>query len=206
MNNLDIEKLKSYINDLEEQITPLTKKGNSKQPEQAGAFTEATNCAYRPVETPIPHPEVIEQPKQAKSKKQYSVTDKKLMALELAREKKNQNHEKRVKEKKLESAKLLLAEEISKPKEPLKPKPTKKVIEVESDSEPEIIYVKKPKKNKKIIVEESSDSESEASDHEPKKSKQFGKSHKNRKSVIKVHSNPAPQPKANPIPYNNYFC
>ena len=26
MENLDIEKLKSYINDLEEQITPLTKK------------------------------------------------------------------------------------------------------------------------------------------------------------------------------------
>ena len=88
MNNLDIEKLKSYINDLEEQITPLTKKAKSK--------------SYEPVEVPELDP--IEQPIPTKSKKQYSVTDKKLMALELAREKKNQNHEKRVKEKKLESA------------------------------------------------------------------------------------------------------
>ena len=64
-NNIDIEKLKSYINDLEEKITPLTK---SKKPDAK------------------PDQEVIREVKRT-----YAVTDKKKEQLEKARAKRKEN-------------------------------------------------------------------------------------------------------------------
>ena len=199
MENLDIEKLKSYINDLEEQITPLTKKSTTRQ--------KLPNP-----ETPqevIQEAEPEEKPK--KPKKPYTVSDKKMMALEMAREKKNANHALRVKQRKLESAKLLLENELVQPKKTVRPIKQKIVQEEsESEDEPQVIYIKKPKKKvkKPIIIQQddSSSSGSEESDPLPVKSKSFGKSHKNKKSVVKIHKQEEPQSISQPRPFVNYFC
>ena len=212
-NNIDIEKLKSYINDLEETITPLQKsKSKSK------------------IETGEPE----EKPKITRT-----VTDKKKEQLEKAREIRKANVAMRQKSKKLENAKLLLENEISKPapapvsnSKPVKSKPQSESEQSDNEtssvesSEPEIVIVKKSKKKKeqkpvkvvkkkkpakKIVIEESStESESEKSESdtesspEPIKKKDFGKSHKNkRSSVIKVHDHPGPRNSSQPI---NYFC
>jgi hypothetical protein len=208
-NNIDIEKLKSYINDLEETITPLQKSKSKGKTEGV---------------------EEVEKPKITRT-----VTDRKKEQLEKAREIRKANVAMRQKSKKLENAKLLLENEISKPvpapvsnNKPVKSKPQSESeqSDVESSSaessEPEIVIVKKSKKKKaekvvkkkkpakKIIIEESStESESEESDTESspepiQKKKDFGKSHKNkRSSVIKVHDHPAPRNSSQPI---NYFC
>jgi hypothetical protein len=211
-NNIDIEKLKSYINDLEETITPLQKSKSKGKTEGV---------------------EEVEKPKITRT-----VTDRKKEQLEKAREIRKANVAMRQKSKKLENAKLLLENEISKPptptpapvsnSKPVKSKPQSEsehsVEESSSDesSEPEIVIVKKSKKKKpvkivqkkkppkKIVIEESStESESEESDIESspepiQKKKDFGKSHKNkRSSVIKVHDHPGPRNSSQPI---NYFC
>jgi len=220
-NNIDIEKLKSYINDLEETITPLQK---SKSKSKTG----------------------IDEPEE-KPKITRTLTDRKKEQLQKAREVRQSNVEIRKKTKKLENAKLLLENEISKPAAPAPipaeakgplhlPKPTKPKPQSESEqsdvetssdesSEPEIVIVKKSKKKKdkkpekvvkkkkpakKIVIEESStESESEESDTESspepiQKKKDFGKSHKNkRSSVIKVHDHPGPRNSSQPV---NYFC
>ena len=200
MENIDIEKLKSYINDLEEQITPLTKKSTTKQ--------KLPNP-----ETPqevVQEVEVEEKPK--KPKKPYTVSDKKMMALEMAREKKNANHALRVKQRKLESAKLLLENELIQPKKTIKPIKQKIVQEEsESEDEPQVIYIKKPKKKvkKPIIIQQddSTSGESEDSDPLPVKLKSFGKSHKNKKSVVKIHKQEEkPQVIPQPRQFVNYFC
>lgn len=200
MENIDIEKLKSYINDLEEQITPLTKKSTTKQ--------KLPNP-----ETPqevVQEVEVEEKPK--KPKKPYTVSDKKMMALEMAREKKNANHALRVKQRKLESAKLLLENELIQPKKTVKPIKQKIVQEQsESEDEPQVIYIKKPKKKvkKPIIIQQddSTSGESEDSDPLPVKLKSFGKSHKNKKSVVKIHKQEEkPQVIPQPRQFVNYFC
>jgi hypothetical protein len=200
MENLDIEKLKNYINDLEEQITPLTKKSNTRQ--KLPTNPEMTE--------EIKEDEVIKE-KPKKPKKPYNVSDKKMMALEMAREKKNANHALRVKQKKLESAKLLLENELVQPKKTVKPI-KQKIIQEESESEeePQVIYIKKPKKKppkKPIIIQEddSTSGESEDSDPLPVKSKSFGKSHKNKKSVVKIHKQEE-KPQQQPRQFVNYFC
>lgn len=202
MDNIDIEKLKSYINDLEEQITPLTKKSTTKQ-----------KLPTNP-ETPqeINQVEDIVEEKPKKPKKPYTVSDKKMMALEMAREKKNANHALRVKQRKLESAKLLLENELIQPKKTVKP--VKQIIKEESESEdePQVIYIKKPKKKVKqpIIIQQddSSSSGSEESDPLPVKLKSFGKSHKNKKSVVKIHKQEEKPQQTIPQPrqFVNYFC
>lgn len=200
MDNIDIEKLKSYINDLEEQITPLTKKSTTKQKLPTNPET--------PQEV-VQEVEVEEKPK--KPKKPYTVSDKKMMALEMAREKKNANHALRVKQRKLESAKLLLENELIQPKKTIKP--VKQIIKEESESEdePQVIYIKKPKKKvkKPIIIQQddSTSGESEDSDPLPVKIKSFGKSHKNKKSVVKIHKQEeTPQSIPQPRQFVNYFC
>ena len=175
-NNIDIEKLKQYINDLDEQIVPLTKKTVPKEPK---------------VKKPI--------------------SDLKREQLIKARVVVNANHQTRIKQKKLEYAKILLEDEISKPKPvlPIITKAKKQIIaqESETEPEPEIIYIKKHKKKpKKIIIQDddSSSSGSEEPDIMPVKIpvKSFGKSHRNAKSsVIKVHDKTF----QNPQPFN-YFC
>jgi hypothetical protein len=206
MENLDIEKLKNYINDLEEQITPLTKKSTTRQKLPANPeMTEEINQQE----------DIQEKPK--KPKKPYNVSDKKMMALEMAREKKNANHALRVKQKKLESAKLLLENELVQPKKaPVVKAVKQKIIQEESESEeePQVIYIKKPKKKpakKPIIIQEddsSSSGGSEESDPLPVKLKSFGKSHKNKKSVVKIHKQEdKPQPQIpQPKQFVNYFC
>jgi hypothetical protein len=205
MENLDIEKLKNYINDLEEQITPLTKKSTTRQ--KLPTNPETPQEVAQEVE-------LEEKPK--KPKKPYNVSDKKMMALEMAREKKNANHALRVKQKKLESAKLLLENELVQPKKtPVVKAVKQKIIQEESESEeePQVIYIKKPKKKpakKPIIIQEddSTSGESEDSDPLPVKSKSFGKSHKNKKSVVKIHKQEdKPQPQIpQPRQFVNYFC
>ena len=201
MENIDIEKLKSYINDLEEQITPLTKKSTTKQ--KLPPNPETPQEVAQEVE-------VEEKPK--KPKKPYNVSDKKMMALEMAREKKNANHALRVKQRKLESAKLLLENELVQPKKTVKPIKQKIVQEEsESEDEPQVIYIKKPKKKvkKPIIIQQddSTSGESEESDQLPVKSKSFGKSHKNKKSVVKIHKQEEkPQAIPQPRQFVNYFC
>ena len=195
MENIDIEKLKSYITDLEEQITPLTKK---------------TPVKPKPNVIQDENKMIIEEEPTKKQRKPYSVTDKKMMALEMAREKKNANHALRVKQRKLESAKLLLENELVQPKKIVKPVKQKIVQEEsESEDEPQVIYIKKPKKKvpkKPIIIQEDETSSSGGSgSEEPEskpKSKSFGKSHKNKKSVVKIHKQESNPPQ---MVTRNYF-
>jgi hypothetical protein len=229
-NDIDIEKLRNYINDLEEKITPLTKSRPKKDVKPVKEIKE------EPVDDSVEEEEEPE-PEPIKKKITRTVTEKKKEQLIKAREIKKENMEKRNKLKKLESAKLLLKEEISKPKP--KPKPddyaskelascpargatagavrrsgdlisSESASEVETDEE--IIVVKKkakpkPKKKpkKKIIIqEEDTTTEEEESEEEEvqvrPRSKSFGKSHRNKKSVVKVHQHPSHN---QPM---NYFC
>ena len=172
---------------------PLTKSKNKKE--------ELTKIVQEYVEKPEPE----KKPRPPKSEKQLESMKK---ALEVRRG----NIEKRKYDKKVAASKFLVEHEarqdeaINKPQ----PKPKKQIIVHEerdesSDSEPEIVFIKKPKKSKrnKIIVQES-DSESE-SDEEPIQ-KQFGKSHQNKKSVVKTYEQPKPTPKQQPnISYRNMF-
>ena len=224
-NNIDIEKLRNYINDLEEQVTPLTK-SKSKKVDQTVDEVAKQESADLIEDSPVP----------SKKKITRTVTEKKKEQLVKAREVKKENMEKRNKLKKLESAKLLLSEEISQGLATgsalaSKPKPTKQTqkqvlseassssesTSEESESEEEVIVVKKkatktkPKakakpKKKKIIIEEDESSSSESSSSEEEqiiKKKAFGKSHRNKKSVVKVHEHPAPT--SNHQSYN-FFC
>lgn len=188
-NNIDIEKLRSYINDLEEQITPLTK--SKGKPDVKEVIQEEQE---QPITSPPSQP--------TKKKITRTVTEKKKEQLIKAREVRKTNTETRNKMKKLESAKLLLQNEI------VKPSKQQLVSETESSSESEIVIVKKPKQKKKprkkiIIQDDESTEESEDEEPEPVvKNKQFGKSHRNKKSVIKIHDHPShAQPN-----YNNFFC
>jgi hypothetical protein len=192
-NNIDIEKLRSYINDLEEQITPLTKtKSKSKHD-------------ITPIEETQDEPITSQEPEPIKKKITRTVTEKKKEQLIKAREIRKTNTEKRNKIKKLESAKLLLQDEITKPKK-------EELVSSEPESsseEPEIVIVKKPKvikkkkPKKKIIIQDDESTEESSEEPEPvTKQKQFGKSHRNKKSVIKIHDHPShSQPN-----YNNFFC
>ncbi|NBP15935.1 hypothetical protein EBU95_16350 [bacterium] len=200
-NNIDIEKLRNYINDLEEKITPLTKSRPQKDVKPVKEISE------EPAASPLARVQPVEEdgPKLVKKKITRTVTEKKKEQLIKAREVKKENMEKRNKLKKLESAKLLLQEEISKPKQEL----ISSESPSEVDTEEEIIVVKKkakPKKKpkKKIIIQEddSTDSESdlELVEETRPRTKSFGKSHRNKKSVVKVHQHPSHNQPA------NYFC
>ena len=185
--SIDIETLKNYISDLEEQTTPLTK---------TSVKSKAVDAA-EPVQKP---------------KKTYTVTDKKREQLVMAREKKTANDVLRGKAKKLESAKLLLENELKQPKQELPPKPAKEQPVAEEEEE-EVIYMKIPKskpkpKRKQIIIQQDDDSSSsDESEVVQIKSKSFGKSHKNRKSVVKVHSTNKDDNQLPPLrPFVNYFC
>jgi hypothetical protein len=165
------------------------------------------------VKAPEPVPEKPKDEKPKKPKKPYNVSDKKMMALEMAREKKNANHALRVKQRKLESAKLLYENELVQPKKiPVKPI-KQKIVQEETESEddePQVIYIKKPKKKvkKPIIIQQddSTSGESEDSDPLPVKSKSFGKSHKNKKSVVKIHKQEEKPAQQQPRQFVNYFC
>jgi len=123
-----------------------------------------------------------------------------------------ENRAKRVEQKKIESAKLLLEKGIELPSLKQEKKielPSKQ--DEESESEQEIVYMKKPKskskpKKKKIIVYQDSSSEEESSEEEQeihiRKIKHF-KTQQNKKSLIKVHQQ---TPIQQPQQQINYFC
>ena len=188
--NIDIETLKNYINDLEEKSVPLTKTTTAK--------------SKQVVDTPV-----MQQQDIKKQKRPYTVTDKKKEQLVMAREKKNANDILRGKQKKLESAKLLLENELKQPKQELPSKPRKE--QSDTESEDEVIYIKMPKKKptkKQVVIQDdSSSSESEANEPVHIKPKVFGKSHRNKKSVVKIHSNTKEErQQGTPQPFVNYFC
>lgn len=217
-NNIDIEKLKNYINDLEEQITPLTKSRPSGSVDTTKKYISGKKdvkpvkeISEEPVEeepaTSVATPPTrkqsalrMQEPQPVKKKITRTVTEKKKEQLIKAREIRKANTEARNKMKKLESAKLLLQDEIT--------KPNLISSESSSESEPEIVVVKKKKKaKKKIIIKDDDTTEEESDDEEPiqaKSNKSFGKSHRNKKSVVKVHEHPShTQTRPN---YNNFFC
>ena len=141
-----------------------------------------------------------------KIKEKKPRTEKQIEAFAKAQQKIKENNEKRKEAKKLESAKLLLANGIELPsKKPMKFPPAKKIEKpepvAEEEVENEIIYIKqprktapKPKKKRKIIVYQDESSEDESSEEEQEvhiKSKKF-KTQQNKKSLIKVGEKKAP--------------
>lgn len=162
-----------------------------------------------------------------KIKEKKPRTEKQIEAFAKAQQKIKENNEKRKEAKKIESAKLLLANGIELPshsagsretsKKPMKLPAAKKIEEPEPEPEEEveneIIYVKqprktepKPKKKRKIIVyqDESSEEESSEEEHEVHiKSKKF-KTQQNKKSLIKVGEKKAPVVEM--VQQRNFFC
>jgi hypothetical protein len=153
-----------------------------------------------------------------KIKEKKPRTAKQIEAFAKVVEKNKEYKAKKLEEKKIESAKLLLANGIELPtKKQIKLPPAKKLEEPEPEPEEEveneIIYVKqprktepKPKKKRKIIVyqDESSEEESSAEEQEVHiKSKKF-KTQQNKKSLIKVGEKKAPVVEM--VQPRNFFC
>jgi hypothetical protein len=162
-----------------------------------------------------------------KIKEKKPRTAKQIEAFAKVVEKNKEYKAKKLEEKKIESAKLLLANGIELPshsadsretiKKPMKLPPAKKLEEPEpvpeEEVENEIIYVKqprktepKPKKKRKIIVyqDESSEDESSEEEHEVHiKSKKF-KTQQNKKSLIKVGEKKPPAVEI--VQHRNFFC
>ncbi len=131
----EIEKLREYINALEDEKTPLTKK-------------QAKKLQQEKLETPT-----VEQIPKPKEKRQMS--EKQKDAFIKLQEKRKANIEQRKYEKKIEASKLLREYEEKNRKEPTsKQKLKSKVIveDSESDSEPEIIYVNPKRKLRKLSL------------------------------------------------------
>jgi hypothetical protein len=159
-----------------------------------------------------------------KIKEKKPRTEKQVEAFAKAQQKIKENNEKRKEAKKIESAKLLLANGIELPskshnddvKKAVK-LPAKK-IEIaepsveEEEVENEIIYVKqprktepKPKKKRKIIVYQDQSSDDSSSEEEQEvhiKSKKF-KTQQNKKSLIKIGEKKKPE---EIIQQRNFFC
>ena len=176
MNSEDLQK---YIIELEKQKAdnePLCKTKKSKQPPE------------------VSQSEAIVKVKKTRAPK----TQKQLDAFNnIVLEKRKKMVEQRQLEKKIEASKLLLANEMNKPKP--------QVVEHDSDSsEDEIIIKPKKKKSKKIVIEDSS---SESEDEVPlvHNKKDFGRSHCNKKSAVKIHE-PVQQNQQSQQPKRNFFC
>ena len=164
-------------------------------------------------DTPLIKPKIGRPKNPPKIKEKKPRTDAQKEVFKRAQAKIIENRAKRIEQKKIESAKLLLEKGIELPSLKQEKKielPSKKEEESE-ESEQEIIYMKKPKtktkpKKKKIIVYQDSSSEEESSEEEQeihiKKSKHF-KTQQNKKSMIKVHN---PTPIQQPQQQINYFC
>lgn len=185
MDNLDIEKLKLYIDQLEESQTPLTKSKTTKKEIKSEIKPEITQ-------------EIVQEIKPIKEKKRWS--EKKEEQFKIMQEKRKVQVENNKNKKKLENAKLLFNDYTNKLNETKKilPKTNKEIVENSDVSEAEIIHVRKEKKSKKkikkIVIEESeseteTESESEI-EEKPKKNSRDFKSMRNKKSVITVHEKP----------------
>jgi len=174
------------LEEYENEKAPLTKPRKSKQKVEP-IIEHIVEQDNKPIEPPIePKPK---KPRAPKTQKQIEVFKEKCA---LARK----NNIKKQKDTIVESAKTILKKELKKEKKP----------DTESESEPEVIHITKPKRKpkKKIIVVHSDSSSSESSSSEEHISKkQFGRSHRNKKSI--------PQPKPIDKPkviqkLNNFFA
>jgi hypothetical protein len=155
------------LEEYENEKAPLTKPRKSKQKVEPiiEPIVEQDN---KPIEPPIePKPK---KPRAPKTEKQIEVFKEKCA---LARK----NNIKKQKDTIVESAKTILKKELKKEKKQ----------DTESEDEPEVIHITKPKRKpkKKIIVvhSDSSSESSSSSEEEHITKKQFGKSHRNKKSI-----------------------
>ena len=215
MENYDIETLKNMINELEDKSTPLIKtKGKKQQLEERSRFSKNENLKPTSEEKNVIFSSNEQQQEEVKTKEKKRWSDKKAEQFKLMQEKRKEQVDKINKNKKLESAKLLLSEALTnKTKKQQLPKQDKELYKVESESEPEeeIIYVKKDKPKKKkvkkiIIHQSSSESESESEEEEIKlKTNREFKSARNKKSIVKVHENNNNKQPVNTFNPNNFF-
>lgn len=208
--NFDIEKLKDLISQLENDATPLTKTKANKV--SKNEIAEPKNETIKNViqEKPI-------QEKPIKQKQPVTWTTAKAEAFKKMQEARRQNVEASKRAKKLDVAKVLLNEIVTKkPQKVQKPEPEPELepelgLDREPDnndddsssSEEEIIIKKakksapkkvkptdKKKKTKTIIIQSDSETEDDDNDEieEPKSKQRTFKSARNKKSVIKVHN------------------
>lgn len=206
--NFDIEKLKDLISQLENDATPLTKTKANKV--SKNEIAEPKNETIKNViqEKPI-------QEKPIKQKQPVTWTTAKAEAFKKMQEARRQNVEASKRAKKLDVAKVLLNEIVTKkPQKVQKPEPEPELeLSREPDddddnnsssSEEEIIIKKakksapkkvkpidKKKKTKTIIIQSDSETEDDDNDDEiegPKSKQRTFKSARNKKSVIKVHN------------------
>ena len=189
MNTSELEK---YIADLERQSAdsaPLCKPKNIKNDQVV------TNVE--------PITEKEKKPRKPKTQAQ-------LDAFKITLQKRKSAVEQRGLNKKIESAKLLLANEMK--KQPVS-EPTKhKESDYSSDdsSKDEIVVRKsKKKKSKKIIIVDSDSDSDSGQDVPPTPKKEFGRSHQNKKSAVKIHQPVQTQQKHNSNEQKkpcNFFC
>jgi hypothetical protein len=185
----EADKSREYLESQQDEQAPLTK---PKKTKSKAVIIEAK------IEAPDPEiiPAKVKKPRAPKTQKQLEVFREKCA---LAR----QNNIKK-KDDVLESAKQIVKKEIK--------KTTKQNNVVESDSsdssdsEPEVIHVRrksKRKPKKKIVVVHSDSSSDSEPQYEMKK--EFGKSHRNKKSVPshQVETKPVASNVRNPI---NFFA
>lgn len=165
------DKSREFIESQQDDQAPLTKPRKSKT--KVITVEPTIEPTIEPPIEPEIKPVKAKKPRAPKTQKQLEVFKEKCA---LAR----QNNIKKKKDDIIESAKQIVKKEIKKTKQNI-------VVESEtssSESDPEVIHVrrksKKPKK--KIVVVHS---ESDSSDSEPKyeRKPEFGKSHRNKKSV-----------------------
>ena len=161
-----------------------------------------------PLEKPIKNViDTLPAVKEVKQKK--ARTPAQQAQFENARIKRQENIKNKENNKKLEASKLLLENELKQPKKEVPVKSAKE----QSDTEDErVVYVKMPKKKttkKQIIIQDDDTTSSDESETVLVKTtkKPFGKSHRNRNSVVKVHSKEAKEEREviQPRPFVNYF-
>jgi hypothetical protein len=173
---------------LVDEQAPLTKPKNSKK-KQAPDVNETE---AKPVKTRKPMP--------PKTPRQLEVFHEKCV-------KARKSSVEKKKDDIIESAKTIIKQEMKKVPPPM----THLTPQSESESEPEVIHVKKAKRKpkKKIVVvhsDSSTSSESSSSSEEEKPYKQFGKSHKNKKyAPVEQPRQKAPEKLSIKTP-KNYFA
>lgn len=205
---MDQELLTKYIDELEKQQlmmnddnVPLTKVKKSKVVEEVKESAAVVE-EKKPAKVKKPRPPKTQKQMEAFSKMKES-RDKKIVQKTIA--------------KKIEAGKLAL--EQLKSSQPQK-EVSKKEVKVKSDSSSSVEIIRKKKKKRVIIEDSSSDSEieivktkskpkqQEIQQPETNNSQEFGKSHKNRNSAVKVYDEPKKQiPQQNNYAQpRNFFC
>ena len=197
MSDFNLEKLQKYISDLETQQfdnVPLTKVPKQKNVMKEAISFEAVSSVPIPIDQ-IVSAEVVKVKKPRKPK-----TPAQLEAFTKMRAKKTIDDNQKALNKKIEITKALLESEMKKQTAQPKSKKLEPIKEDSESSDEEIVVKKSKKKKKQIVIVDSSDEDSESEKTIERKEvpKDFGKSHRNKKSNIKVYD----APKVN----KNFFC